>query len=71
MNIMEHTENNIETQITLLRPLLKAFVISKMRLWHDDEKLKENVVDNIGIRCINLGKTNVLYVKKKLQIHGH
>ena len=63
MTIMLHTEDNIETQITLLPPLLKVFALLKMQLWYDNEKIEENVVDNIGIRYRNCGKTTGLSVK--------
>ena len=63
MAITEHTEDNIETHITLLLPLLKVFSMFNMRLWHDSKHIEENVVDNIGIRCSNGGKTTGLSVK--------
>ena len=56
MDVMEHIADNIDTQITLLHPLLEVFEISKMRLWYDDDIVEEYVVDNITIRCSNHGK---------------
>ena len=38
---MDNTEDNIDTQITLLQPFLEVFEISKMRLWYDDESIEE------------------------------
>ena len=38
INTMEHTEDNIENQITLLLSLLiLVFAIFNMRLWYDNE----------------------------------
>ena len=53
---MENTEDNIDTQIALLPPLLEMFTMFKMLLWYDKENHKEKVVDNIAIRCINFEK---------------
>ena len=72
MTIIEHTEDNMKNQITLLPLLLKMFAMLKMRLWYNNEYIEENVVGNIGIRCRNCGKTTGLSVKNKiLQGHGH
>ena len=60
---MEKTANNIENKITLLPLLLKVFAMVKMRLWYANKTFEENVMDNIGIRCINCGKTTDLSVK--------
>ena len=65
LNTTEHTADNIETQIMLLPLLLKMFAMFKTRLWYDKENLKENVLENIAIRCSNGGKTTVLSVKNK------
>ena len=69
---MEHNTYNIGTHITLLPSLLKVFSMFKMRLWYDNEIFEENVVDNIGIRWSNSGKTTGLSGKNSnLQRHGH
>ena len=48
------------------------FAIFQMRLCYDQENHEENVVDNIGIRCRNCGKTTCLYVKNtNLQRDDH
>ena len=60
---MHLTIDNIETHITLLLLLLKVFATFKMRLWYDNENIKEDLVVNIDIRCINCGKTTGLSVK--------
>ena len=36
-----------------------------MHMWYYEENLEENMVDNIGIRCSNCGKTIGLYVNNK------
>ena len=59
MTIMD----KIQTQITLLPPLLKFFAMFKMSLWYDNDNIEDIVVYNIGIRCSNCGKTNGLSVK--------
>ena len=48
------------------------FEIFKMRLWHDNENIEENLVDNIGILCSNSVKTTGLSIRNtNLQGHGH
>ena len=68
---MDHTADKINTQITLLPLLFKLFKILNICLWYDNVNLEENVVDNIGIKCSNCGKTTGLYKKIKYQRHGH
>ena len=34
-----------------------------MRLWYDNKNIEENVMDNIGIRFRNCGKTTGLSLK--------
>ena len=63
LDIVEHTGNNIGTNMTLLTLLLKVFAIFKMRLWYGNENVEGNVVDNIDVRCSNCGKITGLYMK--------
>ena len=60
---MKHTAYKIETHIILLTLLFKVFGMFNMRLWYDNVNIEENLVDNMGIRCSNCGKTTVLYMK--------
>ena len=69
MNIVEHTSDNIETQITLLSSFLKVFTMRKIRMWFDNENLKENVVDNVGIRCSSCEKN--WFISEKYQLKKH
>ena len=43
--------------------LLRLFAMFNIRLWYDNESFEGNVMDNIGIRCSNCGKTIGLSVK--------
>ena len=61
MTFMEHNEDNIETQISILPSLLKVIAMFKMHLWYDDKILEENMVDNIGIRC-RYGENKMVYL---------
>ena len=60
---MDHTENNMDTNITLLPSFFKVFVMFKMCLWYDKEIHEENLVNNIAIWFINSGKTTGLSVE--------
>ena len=60
---MKHTAYKIETHIILLTLLFKVFGMFNMSMWYYNENIEENVVDNIGIRCNNCGKTTGLSVK--------
>ena len=68
---MEHTEDNIETQITLSTSFLKMFVNFQMILWHDYKNIEENVVVNIAIRCIKCVKITSLSVKNTNKIYKY
>ena len=68
---MEHTEDNIETQITLSTSFLKMFVNFQMILWHDYKNIEENVVVNIAIRCMNCVKITGLSVKNTNKIYKY
>ena len=57
LTIMEHIFHKIKNTITLLMLLLEVFAMFNMRLWDDNESLKKNVVNIIGTRCRNCGKT--------------
>ena len=63
LNTTEHNADNIETKTQLLPLLLKVFTIFNMCLCYDNEFFKENMVNNIGIRCSNCGRTTGLYMK--------
>ena len=53
---MEYTADNINTPITLLPSLLKMLSMFQMSFCCDEEKFKENNVENIAIRFSNCGK---------------
>ena len=60
ITIIDHTEDKINNQITLLPSLLNVFSIFNMRMWDDNENLEENVVDNI---CLSVCRSVLQYPK--------
>ena len=61
-NVMDYTAEKIETEITLLSPLLKKFSMFQLNLWYK-QSADENIVENVSIRCSNCGKPTVIFVK--------
>ena len=49
---MDHTESNIETDVSLLPSLLKVFAMFHMRLLYYEHNEEEHVVEAIDIKFI-------------------
>ena len=56
-NIMLHTVDNIKIPEDNLQSLLKLFSIFNIRIWYYESIFHEDVLDSVGIICINCGKT--------------
>ena len=63
--IMLHTENNINIPEQNLQSLLNLFSMFKFRIWYDETIVKENSPNDVGILCINCGKTIVCLLDNK------
>ena len=64
-SIIEKTESNIETDISLLPSMLKFFAMFHMGLLYHEKNEEEHVVEDIAIQCRNFHKNTGLYLKDK------
>ena len=60
---MDHTENIVKPNKSLITSLLKAPAMFQLRKIYDKHNEEENVVDAIAIKCSYCNKDTCLYLK--------
>ena len=51
-----HVSNNMKETYYIIQDLLKVFSMFNIRIWYDKDKDKDNVPDNLQIKCTKCNK---------------